>query len=232
MKLKPGKCHLIVTAVALTEFVVQAIRTWLKENIPEWANFQIGEVGKYLGIWLGVNGDLKTYETPGEKFQTRAGEIFDGGAPALPSLLRFNERAIPVFSYVAQAFAPRDWKKMYRFEQNAVHKVLHLPPNCMSRELFHSLEYFSGVVPRCHGAYNKSCMIRFAKSEEEAWISLRARLMQEVDQDVVPIINIASGTLPVGRMGFASVWTLYKMLSSLKALCLSGSRDRILKFSS
>ena len=209
MKLKPGKCHLIVTAVGMSEFVIQAIRNWLKENIPEWANFQISDVGKYLGVWLGVRGDLKTYEAPGQKFQCRAEEIFGGGAPALPSLLRFNERAVPVFSYVAQVFAPRDWKKMYRFEQNAVHKVLHLPPNCMSRELFHSLEIFSGVVPRCLGAYIKSCMFRFAKSEEDTWTALRARLRKEIDQDAGganhPIINLVSGTLPIGKLGFASL---------------------------
>ena len=106
MHLKPTKCFLVVTAVALTEEIAAAIKAWLASNIPDWKDFHIVDTGKYLGIWLGKHAAQKTWEAPTRKYKQRVLEVFEGNAPSLPSVLLYNERVLPVFSYIAQVFHP------------------------------------------------------------------------------------------------------------------------------
>ena len=53
LTLKPAKCILIPLACACTDGNIEVIRAWLRDNIPDWANFNICDVGKYLGIYVG-----------------------------------------------------------------------------------------------------------------------------------------------------------------------------------
>ena len=86
-----------------------------------------------------------TWDPPCRKYIDRAIEVANGGAPALPSIIRYNERAASVFSYVSQMFCPP--ASMEALEQRGVHKMLHMPPNSMSRHLMHSMQPFSTVAP-------------------------------------------------------------------------------------
>ena len=106
MHLKPSKCFIIVSLVDLSEFVVQSIRAWLREHIPDWADFQIVSAAKYLGVFIGRGGASKSFEGPTHKYFEKVSELADSMAPALPSVLRYNERVATVFSYVAQVIAP------------------------------------------------------------------------------------------------------------------------------
>ena len=165
MVLKPSKCFLVVSALDLTEDAVRAIKEWLATNIPEWRDFQIVSASKYLGITLGRSGAEETYRGPVEKYTERVKELAENQAPSLPTILRYNERVATVFSYVAQVVSPPAGVDLASIEQHSIHKILKLPPNCMSRKLALSIEPFSLVVPRCLSALCDAAMFRFASSE-------------------------------------------------------------------
>ena len=56
--------------------------------VPEWRDFQVVSTGKYLGVWLGRDAAACSYEAPVEKYGERILEVFEGKAPALPSILQ------------------------------------------------------------------------------------------------------------------------------------------------
>ena len=128
LHLKPSKCFLVVSAVQLSQDVIQGIKGWLADKIPEWKDFAVVDTGKYLGIWLGVRAGEMTWKAPTRKYGERILEIYEGGASALPSILRYNERALPVFSFIAQIFPPHESVNISSLEQRGIHKILHLPP--------------------------------------------------------------------------------------------------------
>ena len=105
LHLKPSKCVLIISCMFLSDDLKYAIRNWLVENIPEFSEFAICSYGKYLGWWLGVDSVNISYKAPLVKFVHRGEEVVGGKAPATTSIVRYNQRCIPVLSYVAQ-FAP------------------------------------------------------------------------------------------------------------------------------
>jgi len=106
MELKPSKCFLVITCITLSDEVKSAVKAWLANHIPEWVDFHIVSTGKYLGAWLGIEGEQKTWEEPAKKFQKRTIEISEGKAPSLPTIIRYNERCVPVFSYISQISLP------------------------------------------------------------------------------------------------------------------------------
>ena len=173
MILKPSKCFLVITKVPLTEELVVAIRAWLRDNIPAWGDFQIVDTAKYLGVWIGRRGKQLTWTAPLAKFKTRVAEFFEGNAPSLQSVLRYNERALPVFSYVSQVCLPPLEFDMRATEQGSIHKILHLPPMSMSRELMHSLGDFVSPAPKCMSSLFYATMFRFAYNSKEFLLTLR-----------------------------------------------------------
>ena len=197
MVLKPSKCFLVVSCIELTPEIVAAIRSWLKDNIPQWQDFQIVDTGKYLGIWLGRNSPTKTYEAPVEKFKQRVLQVFEGKSPSLPAVLQFNERVSPVFSYVSQVMLPPSSVDLESLEQHGIHKILHLPPNCMSRTLMHSISDFCAQVPRVSSASCAANMTRFAKSSFDFLHELHARARDYVGKET-RLVDLASGRIPRG----------------------------------
>ena len=148
LALKPSKCFVVVTCVPLTPAVKQAISNWIRIEIPAWKNMQIVDNGKYLGVFLGVGGVKKTFKSCEEKYLSRCFDISLGVATALPTIVRYNERAVPVFGYVAQVLLHPDIPRLKRLEQRGIHKILKLPPNCMSQKLPHSFGEFCPFNPR------------------------------------------------------------------------------------
>ena len=49
LHLKPRKCVLIVSCVVLTQEIINAIRVWLRNNVPSFQDIDIASSGKYLG---------------------------------------------------------------------------------------------------------------------------------------------------------------------------------------
>ncbi len=87
--LKPSKCFLIVSVVHLTEGIATQIKGWLQTHIPEWADFQIVDCRKYLGVWLGCNGADQTWPpSPSHKYLERSISISAANAPALNNSAR------------------------------------------------------------------------------------------------------------------------------------------------
>ena len=122
--LKPSKCFLVVTCVPLTLVVKQAIETWIRNEIPAWKHMQIVDHGKYLGVFLGVGGVVKTFKGCGEKYLSRCFDISLSVASALPTIVRYNERAVFVFGYISQVLLHPDIPRLKRLEQRGIHKVL------------------------------------------------------------------------------------------------------------
>ena len=145
--LKPSKCFLVVSCVPLTPFVKQAISHWLSVEIPAWKNMQIVVNGKYLGVYLGVGGSEKTFEVCEEKYLSRCFDISLSVASALPTIVRYNERAVPVFSYASQVLLHPDVPRLKRLEQRGIHKILKLPPNCMKQKLIYYFGEFCPLSP-------------------------------------------------------------------------------------
>ena len=95
---KPSKCFLVVTCAPLTPTVTQAVAEWLRIEIPAWKDMQIVDSGKYLGVYLGAGGCEKTFTACEQKYLSRCFDISPSVASALLTIVRYNERAVPVFS--------------------------------------------------------------------------------------------------------------------------------------
>ena len=105
--LKPSKCVLILSCVKLTQEVEQAIRNWLSSNLPEFKDIKIQSSGKYLGWYLSVDATKASFKEPLSKVVQRVQEVTSGNAPAATSILRFNQRVVPVLAYVSQFSPPQ-----------------------------------------------------------------------------------------------------------------------------
>ena len=174
--LKPAKCVIIVSCVELTDELEAAIRLWLSIKVPEFENFSIASSGKYLGYYLGVNSSLRSFQDPFEKLDQRVFEIVAGNAPVTSGIIRFNQRAVPVLSYVSQFAFPPDSFDMVNKEMWCVHKLLRMPARCMSRKLGNSIDFCIEVNPISLSAFCFANMLRFAQSEREYLINLHDTL--------------------------------------------------------
>ena len=172
MRLKPSKCFLVLSVAELSPELLIRVRNWLAANIPEWKDFQIVSAGKYLGVYLGKEGAEITYSKISDKYLERCNELTEGVAPPLPTIIKYNERVATVFSYVSQVILPPAVGRLADIEQRGVHKMLRLPPKCMSRELMHSFEPFSAVTPTALLPYCSAVMYRYARSQSETLESL------------------------------------------------------------
>ena len=167
LKLKASKCVLIVSVCGLSEFAKQAIRNLICHSIPEFADFKISAAGKYLRWFLGCEGDVLSFRSPITKFKERIEEVVAGKAPAPVALCRCNQRAVSVLSYVGQFSECPATYDLPALDQQAVHSLLRIPPNSLTRALTHSLSVFTVVEPTPLEAYIAACRFRSAYSERK-----------------------------------------------------------------
>ena len=80
-------------------------------------------------MFLGVGGTEKTFAACEDKYLSRCFDISLNVASALPSIVRYNQVAVPVFSYVSQVIVHPDVPRLKRLDQRGIHKALKLPPN-------------------------------------------------------------------------------------------------------
>ena len=197
LHLKPSKCVIVVSCLQLTQVLEELIRDWLVLHVPAFAKFKIQSSGKYLGWFLGVNSVHLSFQAPLSKFVNRVEEVCIGQAPAAVAICTYNQRAVTVLSYVAQFSPPPVDTKLEGLSQWAVHKILRLPANCMSRELSLSSSFCSAINPLPLKSYCLACLYRFADSEREYLYQLRDQIRVLVG-DETPVSLINSLQIPDG----------------------------------
>ena len=104
--LQPSKCIIILDSVSATASNICIVREWLRANIPSWADFQITDAAKYLGVYLGPKAALHNWKAPLAKFHAVCSHIASSGESAAANLMQYNKKAIPVLQYPAQIFPP------------------------------------------------------------------------------------------------------------------------------
>ena len=106
LELTGSKCVVSFTGVVVDDTLRQAVKQWFRCNIPEFVDFEVANSGKYLGWHLGLDATPKSFAEPLRKYGLRVSEICDGLAPVTVSLLRYNQRAVPVLSCVSIQWFP------------------------------------------------------------------------------------------------------------------------------
>ena len=94
-------------------------------------------------------------------------------ACALLTTVRYNERAVPAFSYVSQVLLHPDVPRLKRLEQRGVHKILKLPPDCMKQKCTYALGEFCPLSPKPIFTLSIAAHSRLAKAEEVALREMR-----------------------------------------------------------
>ena len=200
LHLKPCKCIIIITCISISDELISAVRAWLRDNVPEFQDFLISSSGKYLGWHLGRDSVELSFQDPIKKFVHRVHEIVAGNAPAPTAIVRYNQRAVPVLSFVSQFACPPVESNFPELDQWSVHKLLRIPSNCMSRKLCHTLACFTEVDPISLSDYCCANLFRFAHSQREYLLSLHARVTnyRSVDprQDNITLCSINAPLCP------------------------------------
>ena len=196
------------------------MRRWLRENIPEFAEFMITSAGKYLGYISGRNSAALSYADPIAKYNKRVLEIVDGRAPSTVAFLKYNEWAVSVLSYVAQFAVPPGDIDIGRLEYQAKHKLLRLPPQSMSYELSHRLDDFCVASPTALEYYCLAIMYRFAYSERKYLAELAVTVQNSIGDNMT--LEGCGRLLPDGGLGSPPV-----LQSLFSALDLSGCHSAL-----
>ena len=150
-----------------------ALRRWLQANCPRWANFQITNSGKYLGLIMGPHGGESQWKEPLQKFRQRVLEIKAEGLPLGLAASRFASRAIPILGFKAQ-LAPIP-PLFTSLELWAAHKILGIPLS-LDVNAAHGLEYFGGAKIVRASNYMRSCMLRAASKTLSGYEDMHSSL--------------------------------------------------------
>ena len=161
---------------------------------------QIVDSGKYLGVYLGVDGSEKTFKVCEEKYLSRCVDICLSVASALLTIVRYNERAVPVFSYVSQVLLHPDIPRLKRLEQRGSHNTFKLPPKCTKQKLTHTLGEFFPFSHKPIFAFSIAAHSRFAKAEEVALRAMQGEALQILG-DHSTLAAYASHSIPLGCSG-------------------------------
>ena len=92
--------------MSISDEIIFAVKAWLRDNVPDFQDFLVSSSGKYLGWFLGMGAADLSSQGPIKKFVHRVHEIVAGNAPAPITVLRYNQRAVPVLSFVFQFACP------------------------------------------------------------------------------------------------------------------------------
>ena len=143
-----------------------------------------------------------------------------GRAPAAVALIRYNQRAVPVLSYVSQFAIPPSVYNIESLAHRSVHSILRLPPNTFSRKLTNSISFCSGIDPLPILSYCFAIRYRFAASEAPYLIQLQEDFFSFIG-DNSPLVGTAN-IIPHGGMLSPSI------LQCLHdTLCLKGFMQNV-----
>ena len=220
LHLKDVKCVLVFTGLEVNEELKAAVTSWLHDNVPAFEHFKVGSSGKFLGWFLGISSSQLSFVDPLKKYSSRVLDICDGKAPSTVSLLRYNQRAVTVLSYVAQFASPPESFGIDLKEQHALHKILRLPPNSLPRPILHTLKSFTCVDPIPLADYCSAVMFRFAFSEKD-YLSFLACSIRDLIGDNMPLA-FSSWIVPDGGLRSPPI-----LQSLFEALALKGNHLRL-----
>ena len=116
-----------------------SVSRWLRNNLPDWANFKVASSAKYLGFLIGPGAGAKMWEGPMKKLENRILAIKNGQASLALNAITYNTRVVPVTSYVAQ-LVPLPDSFQERFGMLCVLRC----PNCMRHSDFFELYKYGG----------------------------------------------------------------------------------------
>ena len=103
LDLKLTKCMLAPVHAAFSPQARAATRRLLEEFVPGFLDFQIVDMIRYLGFWLGPAVTLwRQWEGPLQKVGHRVREAGSSGAPASALALAYSSKIVSVLSYLAQ----------------------------------------------------------------------------------------------------------------------------------
>ena len=172
--LKPPKCVVIPTSEPCTDELVNYIKTWLASNIPEWSNFSIKPVGKYLGFQLGPQaGSCQWDKAISDFVQSSSGIANAHAAVSITSALH-NTRAVSVLLYIAQLI-PLPAKFGFT-ERKAMTALLHLCTNSFTYNSFYSLPLAGGPKLYCATAAALASRFRMAWNTRHLWQEWKRQL--------------------------------------------------------
>jgi len=184
-------------------------------------DFKISARGKYLGWYLGRDDVVASFTAPLGKFQNRLEDIVQAGAPVASAILRFNQRAVPVLSFVAQfAECPHTFD-LPAIQQKAIHSILRLPPNSLTRTLADSVGVFTDVDPLSLVDFCAACRLRFAYSVRSYLFSLADTIKHRV-YERLPFSELKDLYLPSGCISSPPI-----LSSLIHALQLQGVLSKI-----
>ena len=192
-------------------------------TLPAFEHIRIESAGKYLGWYLGRNSHQLSFEGPIQKYKDRVLEVVGGRAPSTQALIRYNQRAVPVLSFVAQFAFPPDSFNLPALEQISIHKVLRLPPNCMSRNLMHNIAFATAVAPTRIADTCLAIAFRFAVSERKYLIELEKQILS-MHCNEYSVREFSINELPYGGIHDRPVLTYL-----LDALRLQGPHEVVAK---
>ena len=167
------------------------IRDWLKRHCPSWANFQITNSGKYLGLYMGPEAHSKQWVAPMLKFRARTREAKLDETPIGLVGPHFASKAAPVLGYVAQLVPPPPGFTVV--ENWAAHKVMGMPL-CLDTNAIFDLERFGGVKLLRVSCYIKACRLR-AATKTILGFSEMFKELEKWARDGVPVADYLRGSL-------------------------------------
>ena len=168
-----------------------------------------------------MNSDVLSSQDPVAKFGKRVVGIGDAKAPATTSLLRYNERALPVLSCVAQFASPPSSANLRSKEFFALHKLLRFPPCSLPHAFLHSLNLFSIVEPTPIEEYCSAIMYRFALSEAPYLATLASSIKLLIGEHM-PISCARNVCIPDGGHNCTPI-----LHALTDALCFQGSHHKL-----
>jgi len=193
LKLHPKKC-VIIPLVELTEECKRKVCSWLRLNVPAWADFQVESSAKLLGFYVGPGMGKFNWEGPLSKFVGRVKDIKSATASVALNAYDFNSRVSPVLSYLAQLL-PLDGKH-FMLERVAMHTVLRAPWNTFRHSDFFQLPKIGGPKLRSPNVACAAALFRTAAKTVDSWPQWIYQMKVAAEEHLSLVINNSSFQFP------------------------------------
>ena len=181
LTLKPVKCNL-VPLIPFSDAVVHRIKRFLIEMLPQWKNFNIVPVAKYLGFFLGPAATAELcHEAPYNKYCERSKLIGTTSHASVPATVAYNRDAVSVTSYVTQLVAPP--KTFCDMQYRMLASVLKIPFRALGNHAIFDLKEQWGLpAPFDLFTLSDAIAIRAATKTVTEWPRTRAIMADAFDR--------------------------------------------------
>ena len=118
LKLKPGKCHIVVMRAASAE----GLEEWIAAYVPE---LLISMQAKYLGVRLGPDADSVQWSESLVKLSSAVRRFLTEQLGLVRSVVLYNRHGAPTLQFLAQVSTPS--KAVVRSQSNAIQRTAYGP---------------------------------------------------------------------------------------------------------